>query len=458
MGTLENLLVLYAGIVLVNVALSAIQWWRQKTTLHRSLTVLWLCTFVAMMGQGAFQQGEGNILIGFGFVILINGALSEVLTRALGMRFEWRPMAAVFGVSVVASAALHLASVGFTLAAIPLAFGVCFPLILVIARVIQGGNYDRMTFSQRGLVVSSLFFLVHTADFPFLRMVDWFAPIGFTIAILCVFGLSVFAPAVVLEIVTEKQTRFQAEMAVAHRIQMDLVPSNPVLEGLELAAYMKPADEVGGDYYDVYQIGEFSWILLGDVTGHGLSSGLVMLMAQSIITSILHTRPDITPGELNFLANSILHENLRRLSEERTMTIVALCRQGNSRRFRFSGTHDDIYIWRAATGEVETVRVEQVPHGLGLLNEFDLRDFQEELLELGAGDLLFIGTDGVTEAAAGGDYTRGMFEEARVVSFLKANAREPIQRIKQGLIDELQKFTGGVYHDDVTFVLVRGAA
>ncbi len=458
MGTLENLLVLYTGIVLVNAALSGIQWWIQRSSLHRSLTALWVGTFIALMAQGALRTGEGQILMGFAFVVLINGALAELMARVLGLRFEWKPMAAVFVVSLGLAAVLHTTGAGFAVAAIPVAFGGCFPLILVVTRVLQSIPLSSMSFSMRGLLVSSVFFVVHTADFPFLRMVEWFAPIGFTIAILIVFGLSVFAPAVVLEIVTEKQTRFQAEMSVAHRIQTKILPSNPKLSGLELAAYMKPADEVGGDYYDVYEIGDYSWILLGDVTGHGLSSGLVMLMAQSIITSILHTRADITPGELNHLANAILHENLQRLCDDRTMTIIALCRQGNSRQFRFSGMHDDIYVYRAATKHVDIVHVEQVPHGLGLLNEFDLKDFGEEMLNLGDGDLLLLSTDGITEAAAGGDYKKGMFEEGRVVEFLKAHASEPVARIKERLVEDLQTFTGGVYHDDVTFLLVRATA
>ena len=80
---------------------------------------------------------------------------------------------------------------------------------------------------------------------------------------------------------------------------------------------MHSADEVGGDYYTM---GEMSWVLVGDVTGHGLASGLVMFMVQSIITSILQTRPNLSPAELNALANQILYQNLERLDEQRPMT------------------------------------------------------------------------------------------------------------------------------------------
>jgi serine phosphatase RsbU (regulator of sigma subunit) len=456
--TLQNILVLYAGIVLVNVLLSGLQFWRDRSALNRSVFVLWAMTAVAFVAQGALSSGETTIAIGFNAVLLINGALAYLISQVFGLAFPWKRVAVVYAGCVVVAVGIALAGGGFTAITLPLALGTCYPIYDVIYLVQREHGWSGLTFSQRGLVVSSTFFVLHTMDYPFLRPIESAAPIGFTIAILCVFGLSVFAPAVVLEILARREARSQTELEVAHRIQMQILPDNPELTDLELACFMKPADEVGGDYYDIYKAGDFSWILLGDVTGHGLSSGLVMLMAQSIISSILHTRSDITPSELAFLANTILHKNLNRLSEDRHMTLVALCRTGEGNRFVYSGSHDDLYLYRAATGEVEVVSIEEAPHGLGFLDDFEREEWTENSLQLQKDDVLLLGTDGITEAAAGGEYERGMFSEDRVIAFLKDNAGRPVEEMREVLVGELNRFTGGIFHDDVTFLIVRATA
>ncbi|MCA9569121.1 MAG: SpoIIE family protein phosphatase [Myxococcales bacterium] len=457
-ATLLNILALYAGIVVVNVVLAGLQYWRNRSRLYRAVFLLWVGTAFAFFAQGAFSTGEHAIAFGFNFVIFINGALAYLITQVLGLQFPWRVNGGVFFASMLAGLIVALAGGGFTAITIPLVVGVCFPLYHVGYQVLSEIGWNNLTFSQRGLLVSSLFFVLHTMDYPWFRPIEALAPLGFTLAILCVFGLSVFAPAVVLEILARREARSQAELEVAHRIQMEILPKQPELDDLELACFMKPADEVGGDYYDIFRAGDFSWILLGDVTGHGLSSGLVMLMAQSIISSILHTRTDITPSELAYLANTILHKNLRRLSEDRHMTLVALCRHGQENRFVYSGSHDDLYVFRAATGEVEVVSVEEAPHGLGFLDDFEREEWTENTLALEKDDVLLLGTDGITEAAAGGEYDRGMFTEDRVIAFLKENARKPVDEIRERLVAELDRFTGGVFHDDVTFLVVRATA
>jgi serine phosphatase RsbU (regulator of sigma subunit) len=243
-------------------------------------------------------------------------------------------------------------------------------------------------------------------------------------------------------------------MDVARRIQTNLLPRNPSIKGLDLACYMKPAEEVGGDYYDIYTIGNRVWILLGDVTGHGLSSGLVMLMAQSIIRSILHTQPDISPSALNVLANKVLYDNLQRLREDRQMTIVSIC-MTDKRHFVLSGCHDNVYIYRNATREVETINVSQMPCGLGFVSDLEDFDVAEESYTLEDNDLLLLITDGVTEAANQGDYSKGVFDEKRLISFIKDTADQPVEQIRTKLTNKLQEFTGGIFHDDVTFLIAR---
>ena len=134
------------------------------------------------------------------------------------------------------------------------------------------------------------------------------------------------------------------------------------------------------------------------------------------------------------------------------MTVVSLRRQPGN-RFTISGCHDDVLIVRA-NGAVERREVMHLPMGLGFTDELRAEDVGEDSFVLEEGDLLFVGTDGVTEAARGGDARCGFLGDD-LPELLARRSKEPLQNIKQALLDELERFTTGVYHDDVAFMLVR---
>lgn len=456
--TTVNLLGLYAGLVLMNTLISSFMYWNSRQALHRDLLAIWACMMLAFVAQGAtgalFPDHHLVIVLGFSTLWFANLGFARLITRILDMQMPWRASGVAFLVGLVGAITAFAAGAHFTLVALPVAVGISYPTFVSASLALRYRWHD-LSITGRALMFACFAISLHQLDYPFLRHIEEYTAMGFTIAILVVFALSIFAPAVILEIVTSHTARVSAEMEVAHRIQMKVLPTDPHIPGLELTGYMKPAEEVGGDYYDVYTLGDHSWILLGDVTGHGLSSGLVMLMAQSIMASILHTRQEISPAELNFLANKVLHQNLRRLDELRSMTIVALCRVGDEQRFTYSGNHDHVYIYRAASGEVESIDVTGVPHDLGFMSEFPLSEFTQSTFTLEEGDLVFITTDGVTEAARHGLYRDGMFDSERVVQLLKQVADRPLPDIKSRILEELDRFTDGIYHDDVTFLLAR---
>ncbi|NBV84619.1 hypothetical protein EBR57_10985, partial [bacterium] len=95
-----------------------------------------------------------------------------------------------------------------------------------------------------------------------------------------------------------RQTRFEAELNIAQRIQSEILPSTPSIPSLELSCLMIPATEMGGDYYDIIPTPTGTWVLLGDVTGHGVGSAMVMFMVQSIITTLIKSNAVATPAEL----------------------------------------------------------------------------------------------------------------------------------------------------------------
>ena len=109
-------------------------------------------------------------------------------------------------------------------------------------------------------------------------------------------------------------------------------------------------------------------------------------------------------------------------------------------------------MYRAETGRVEVLEVEQAPHGLGMLDEFALEAYGDAELTLAEGDLVLLVSDGIREAARNGDYLQGMFGEDRIVELLSTAGEEPLEEIKQRIA--ATKCTGeaggGLVTDTVT--------
>ncbi len=450
-GIIQNLLGLYVGLMLCNGTLSLALWWRNKNPLYRALLLVWAAGAVGFGAQAALVQTPYLVALGFATVFPTNLALAHLVSLTTGVALPRKRLIAILFVALGASTGIAFLGGEFTAIALPIVIAVALPSLLTGLRVVRS-NWQATRISTKALVITAVAFSLHNLDFAFLRHRSEFTALGFTVAIVIVFALSLTSLAAALELVTEREARAALEIDTARRIQTKILPRDSELPGLEVVTYLKPAESVGGDYLDLYTFGSDCWLLVGDVTGHGLGAGLVMLMAQSTLSSILQTRPDVSPAELNWLANRVLCRNLARLEEARHMTVVALRRQSGN-RFTISGCHDDVLIIRAS-GAIERREVTHLPMGLGFVDELRAEEIGEDTFVLEENDLMFVGTDGVTEAARGGDARRGFLGDD-LADLLARHAREPLARVKQALLDGLEDFTGGVYHDDVAFLLVR---
>lgn len=452
-AVLNTLFLVYLIAVLINGVISGVLYARQRDALTRAQVLIWAATFGGLVVQGLAGPALPTVLIGLVAVFMISYAIANLLSIVSGVELRRRRCLTLLGVGIGVSLLALAAELPFAVVTLPVLIGVAYPLLSTATEMLAR-HRSRLTTSELGMGIASVIYGLHMLDFALLGDKPEWGPFGFSLGLLSIFAMSIFAPAVVVEKLTTATARTAAEMDAARRIQTQLLPHEPRLPGLELSCYMMPADEVGGDYYDIYQADGRSWILLGDVTGHGLSSGLVMLMAQSVMSSLLHAHPRIQPGELNLLANRILAENLVRMREERTMTIVSICLDGRD-DVVLSGSHDNLFVHRGASGEVETIEIDQFPFQLGLVGDVPAELVSEVRIRLAVGDTLYVITDGVTEAAASGDYAKGTFDESRLITFIKKNATLPVAEIKQRLVDELATFTHGIFHDDVTFIIAR---
>jgi serine phosphatase RsbU (regulator of sigma subunit) len=234
------------------------------------------------------------------------------------------------------------------------------------------------------------------------------------------------------------------EMELAKRIQTALVPSAPKLDGCDVAATMRPAAQVGGDYYDVMSVDGVEWILIGDVSGHGVPAGLVMMMFQTAVRTTLQANPRMEPNELLALVNRALTSNIRRLGENKYMTVSALRRVGNG-GFHFAGLHQDLLVFRAGTGRVEAIETRGTWLGIDE-NIGDLLDVQS--FDLARGDAVLLFTDGLTESTK----DDCILDNGGLTSAFQQNGKGAASEILEGVLAVLE---GRTVADDVSAIVIK---
>jgi serine phosphatase RsbU (regulator of sigma subunit) len=179
------------------------------------------------------------------------------------------------------------------------------------------------------------------------------------------------------------------------QIQTSILPKCTTAASITISARMVPAEEVGGDYYDVLPVPDGAWIAVGDVSGHGLRAGLITFMLQSAVSTLTAARPDARPSEIVTLLNSVIYKNIReRLGSDDHVTFVLL-RVFEDGRVSFAGGHEELLVRRARTGTCETFRTRGT--WLGAIPDIDRATTDTEL-RLEKGDQLVAYTDGITEA------------------------------------------------------------
>jgi PAS domain-containing protein len=162
----------------------------------------------------------------------------------------------------------------------------------------------------------------------------------------------------------EERLRMSQEMEVARRIQTALLPAVESGGKSSLAAAMIPAEEVGGDYYDIIvDSNGVRWYGIGDVSGHGVTSGLIMLMTHCVVRTIIETAPDLSMDEILTKLNKILYDDILLLGESHHLTFGLIKSLGDG-NYLAAGAHEDVIIHRAATGECETLALEGCWFGL----------------------------------------------------------------------------------------------
>jgi sigma-B regulation protein RsbU (phosphoserine phosphatase) len=245
--------------------------------------------------------------------------------------------------------------------------------------------------------------------------------------------------------------RLSAELDVTRQLQQMVLPNPDELtkiKGLDIAGFMQPADEVGGDYYDVLQCNGHVKIGIGDVTGHGLESGIVMLMVQTAVRTLLESNEQDTNRFLDIL-NRTIYGNVQRMNSDKNLTL-SLIDYENS-RLRLSGQHEEMIVVRNG-GKVELIDTIDLGFPVGL--DEDIGDFLGQIeIELNPGDLVVLYTDGITEAE---NTQRELYGLDRLCKVVSQNWNLTAQEIKQAVIYDVKMFIGdNTVYDDITLLILK---
>ncbi len=245
-----------------------------------------------------------------------------------------------------------------------------------------------------------------------------------------------------------KRQRMEEELAIGRRIQLSLLPEAcPTMPGLEFAATYEAAYQVGGDFYDFFEVpGESQrlGLVIADVTGKGVPAALMMAFSRAIIRT--EAMSGHNPSAVLEQANRLIVQDNR--SRLLLSAFYAILDPLGGRLVYASGGHDRPLWLRAATGECLELRSRSL-----VLGAFPFVSLEERTIEVAPGDLLIFYTDGVTEARAADGQ---MFGEERLQAAAMAHRTASADQLLRAVVDEVKAFVGDApAADDFTLLVVK---
>ena len=237
----------------------------------------------------------------------------------------------------------------------------------------------------------------------------------------------------------EKQ-RIETELSIAEKIQQSNLPTHSIEnENYSIFGFSQPAKEVGGDFYDYYELdSENIAVVIGDASGKGIPAAILATIAQSIIKQLLKSEKD--PSKVLYLLNNQLCENNTEMMFV-TLWLGIYNRKTNILTFSNAG-HNSPLIMK--DGKFEALKVDP-GIVLGVLEDYE---FVREETEISKGIVVY--TDGITDAKNPDD---DFYGEDKLIDFLNSHTVE--NKVIDKLLKDIDEFTGSEEQfDDMTLVLL----
>jgi sigma-B regulation protein RsbU (phosphoserine phosphatase) len=230
--------------------------------------------------------------------------------------------------------------------------------------------------------------------------------------------------------------------ALAHTLQQTLMPpSLPHISGLDLVAVYRAAGDgtgVGGDFYDVFEIGADDWVVvLGDVCGKGVDAAVVTALVRHTLRAVSVRTSN--PAEVLQVLDDVLQHH----PAERSCTVALLRLRRDAEGWNACislGGHPQPLLLRSGSP------ASSVGETGSLVGAFPEAEFAEADVRLEPGDTLLLFTDGVTEARSGGQ----LYGDARLIA--AAEQHTGSANLVQTLLDDVLTFQSGSPRDDIAML------
>jgi sigma-B regulation protein RsbU (phosphoserine phosphatase) len=246
----------------------------------------------------------------------------------------------------------------------------------------------------------------------------------------------------------EQASGLERELEMAQVVQRGLLPSEaPEVPGLDVSAFARPAQIIGGDYFDflTFQHGEVGWAV-GDVAGHGVSASLHMAGLQALCRAVIPTSSG--PAEAAARIQGLFVHNSR-YPTFASLFLAAFAPSSRSLTYCNAGHNPPLLLRPGAGSDPVTRWLQPTGPAIGLVED---SRFRNERLLLADGDLLVMYTDGVVEAENRSGEAFGQDRLARTAATAGSSPAEVVRAITGAL----EAFLGGLEPaDDVTLVVAR---
>lgn len=242
--------------------------------------------------------------------------------------------------------------------------------------------------------------------------------------------------------------RMKGQLADAQRIQLSMLPSQmPDLAHFDLAAVCVPAYEVGGDYYDCIELDDDqACVVIGDVSGHGVASGLVLsaVRAALVLLNDEADQPEALLAKMNLLLKKVTDRKM-------FMSFLAIHLDAGRNLCRYTvAGHPFLFHFQRESGRVDLIEERGIALGVVAQAKYDTYE-----RTIAKGDLLLLFSDGLFEATNENREEYGL-RRLRSIFYALARSGQGAEVVKNGILNDVKRFMGyQIPHDDMTILVVR---
>lgn len=247
-----------------------------------------------------------------------------------------------------------------------------------------------------------------------------------------------------------REQRVNQELEIARNVQTTFLPNTtPDVPGFDTAAICEPAQDTGGDYYDIICIDDDkAAIAIGDVSGKGIQAAFYMTFAKGVIHSLCSIFP--SPKTMLYRVNKLFNQNATRGT---FISMIYGVLNPADRTFTFIRAGHNPILYKKASGEMKWLQPKGVAIGMTKGEIFN-KMVEEETVSVDKGDVLVLYTDGITEAQ--NDHEE-FYDEKRLFKLLKREKTGSAEELRDLIIEDVRTFMGNArQYDDMTLVVIKG--